>query len=142
MSGTHLSKEFFELIKSIGESRSKQEEDQIIVREVQTLKKAMAAQGVTSKQMKEFIIRMIYVEMLGHDASFGHIHAVKMVAMKDLLFKRVGYVDRADFRPACMCCVVTRVPLLFFLCSDAACTRAVIWAALSVCTPTINSCCC
>ena len=100
MSGTHLSKEFFELIKSIGESRSKQEEDQIIVREVQTLKKAMAAQGVTSKQMKEFIIRMIYVEMLGHDASFGHIHAVKMVAMKDLLFKRVGYVYRAYLRPA------------------------------------------
>jgi AP-4 complex subunit epsilon-1 len=91
-SGGHLSKEFFELVKSIGESRSKQEEDQIIQREVQTLKKAMAEKQVTNKQMKEYIIRMLYVEMLGHDASFGHIHAVKMVSTKDLMMKRVGYL--------------------------------------------------
>jgi hypothetical protein len=38
MSGGHLSKEFFEVVKSIGESRSKQEEDKIIVAEVRTLK--------------------------------------------------------------------------------------------------------
>ena len=35
MSGGHLSKDFFELVKSIGESRSKQEEDRIILSEVQ-----------------------------------------------------------------------------------------------------------
>jgi len=34
MSGMHLSKEFFELLKAIGESKSKQEEDRIIAREV------------------------------------------------------------------------------------------------------------
>ncbi len=92
MSGGHLSKDFFDLVKSIGESRSKQEEDHIILREVGVLKKAMAAQQVTPKMMKEYIIRMIYVEMLGHDASFGHIQAVKMVSQKDLLLKRVGYL--------------------------------------------------
>lgn len=31
ISGNHLSKEFFELVKAIGESRSKQEEDRIIL---------------------------------------------------------------------------------------------------------------
>ena len=41
MSGSHLSKEFFDLVKSIGESRSKQEEDKIIVQEVHTLKQKM-----------------------------------------------------------------------------------------------------
>ena len=41
MSGMHLSREFFELIKAIGESKSKQEEDRIIAREVLTLKKKL-----------------------------------------------------------------------------------------------------
>ncbi len=35
---------------------------------------------------------MIYVEMLGHDATFGHIHGIKMVSEKKLLEKRVGYL--------------------------------------------------
>jgi hypothetical protein len=35
------SKEFYELVKSIGESRSKQEEDGIILREVAVLKQKM-----------------------------------------------------------------------------------------------------
>jgi hypothetical protein len=34
----HVSKDFFELIKNIGEARSKQEERQIIQKEAQTLK--------------------------------------------------------------------------------------------------------
>lgn len=41
MSGMHLSKEFFELLKAIGEAKSKQEEDRIIQREIATLKKKM-----------------------------------------------------------------------------------------------------
>ena len=41
----HLSREFFELIKAIGESKSKQEEDRIIVREIQTLKKKLETGG-------------------------------------------------------------------------------------------------
>jgi AP-4 complex subunit epsilon-1 len=77
MSGSHLSKEFFDLVKSIGESRSKQEEDKIIVNEVATLKQRMAAREVPPRKMKEYLIRMLYVEMLGHDASFGHIHGVR-----------------------------------------------------------------
>ena len=90
--GQHLSKEFFELVKSIGESRSKQEEDKIIVAEVQTLKQRMAARDVTNKKMREYIMRMVYVEMLGHDASFGHIHAVKMAHSRSILDKRMGYL--------------------------------------------------
>ena len=90
--GAHLSKEFFELVKSIGESRSKQEEDKIIVQEVATLKVKMAEKAVPSKKMREYLMRMIYVEMLGHDASFGHIHAVQMANSKSILEKRMGYL--------------------------------------------------
>ncbi|GAB4857294.1 hypothetical protein Ancab_015202 [Ancistrocladus abbreviatus] len=42
--------------------------------------------------MKEYIIRLVYVEMLGHDASFGYIHAVKMTHDDSILLKRTGYL--------------------------------------------------
>jgi len=90
--GGHLSKEFFELVKSIGESRSKQEEDKIIVNEIATLKVNLQAPGITPKKMKEYMIRAVYVEMLGHDASFAYIHAVKLTHEKALLAKRTGYL--------------------------------------------------
>ena len=73
MSGSHLSKDFFELVKAIGESKSKQEEDRIIMNEVGVLKKKMPEANVAREKMKEFLVRMIYVEMLGHDASFAYI---------------------------------------------------------------------
>ena len=71
----HLSKEFFELLKAIGESKSKQEEDRIIQREIATLKKKMEAKvkmaignnpqqtqlSANKKKAKEFLVRMLYV---------------------------------------------------------------------------------
>ena len=94
MSGSHLSKDFFELVKAIGESKSKQEEDRIILDEVAVLKKKMkdADLSTNKKRMKEFLIRLIYVEMLGHDASFGYIKAVELSAAKNLIQKRTGYL--------------------------------------------------
>ena len=108
MSGMNLSKEFFELIKAIGESKSKQEEDRIITNEIASLKKKMdgsfsSGSGAISmspgspiptmgtpgggggkgnslsgnkKKAREFLVRLLYVEMLGHDGSFGFIKAV------------------------------------------------------------------
>ena len=76
MSGMHLSKEFFELLKAIGESKSKQEEDRIIQREIATLKKKMEAKvsklvsggappqnqlNANKKKAKEFLVRLLYV---------------------------------------------------------------------------------
>jgi AP-4 complex subunit epsilon-1 len=92
MSGGHLSKEFFELVKAIGESRSKQEEDRIILTEVQVLKEKMGQPNIQGKKMREYMTRMVYVEMLGHDASFGYVHAVKQTHEKNILAKRTGYL--------------------------------------------------
>ena len=115
-SGTHLSKEFFELIKAIGESRSKQEEDRIIAREVLALKNklnpwkqqpgvdhkpGLASGGsstaqnphfATKKKQKEFLIRLLYVEMLGHDGSVGYVKATELAASPNIYHKRVGYL--------------------------------------------------
>ncbi|OIV93683.1 hypothetical protein TanjilG_16534 [Lupinus angustifolius] len=86
------SKDFLNLIKSIGESRSKAEEDRIILHEIQTLKRHISDPNIPKRKMKEFIIRLVYIEMLGHDASFGYIHAVKMTHDDSLLLKRTGYL--------------------------------------------------
>jgi AP-4 complex subunit epsilon-1 len=77
-SSSHLSKELLELVKSIGESRSKQEEDKIITAEAQSLKTKFLERNLPEKKMKELLIRALYVEMLGHDASFSYIHAVNL----------------------------------------------------------------
>lgn len=97
--GMNLSKEFFELLKAIGESKSKQEEDRIIAKEVQCLKQKLEPPPPggsnplqSKKRAKEFLVRLLYVEMLGHDASFGYIKAVEMAASASLYHKRTGYL--------------------------------------------------
>lgn len=86
------SKEFLELVKAIGEAKSKAEEERIVTEEIETLKKKIAEPDVARKRMKEYIIRLVYVEMLGHDASFGYIQAVKMTHDDNLLLKKTGYL--------------------------------------------------
>ncbi|XP_074557468.1 AP-4 complex subunit epsilon-like [Curcuma longa] len=86
------SKEFLDLVKSIGEARSKAEEDRIILREIESLRRRIAEPDVPRRRMKDYIIRLVYAEMLGHDASFGYIHAVKMTHDDSLALKRTGYL--------------------------------------------------
>lgn len=90
--GWGQSKEFLDLVKAIGEARSKAEEERIVLREIETLKKRINEPDVPKRKMKEYIIRLVYVEMLGHDAGFGYIHAVKMTHDDSLMLKRTGYL--------------------------------------------------
>ena len=50
----------------------------------------LAANRAQAKKMREYMVRAVYVEMLGHDAGFAHIHAVKLTHEKNLTAKRVG----------------------------------------------------
>eukprot|EP01064_Diplonema_japonicum_P023688 TRINITY_DN3409_c0_g1_i3.p1 TRINITY_DN3409_c0_g1~~TRINITY_DN3409_c0_g1_i3.p1 ORF type:complete len:761 (+),score=251.07 TRINITY_DN3409_c0_g1_i3:90-2372(+) len=86
------SKQFFDLIRSIGEAKSKQEEDKIIAREIAVLKSKMGEKDVDKKQMKEYVVRLLYCEMLGSNAEFGYIFCVNLIASSDLLQKRTGYL--------------------------------------------------
>lgn len=56
------------------------------------LKKALPESGSSKKKLKEMLIRLVYVEMLGHDGSFGYIKAVELCASTNLIQKRVGCV--------------------------------------------------
>jgi len=45
---------------------------------VSTLKRLLGDRDLKNKRLKEYLIRLIYVEMLGHDASFGYMKVVEV----------------------------------------------------------------
>eukprot|EP01104_Vermistella_antarctica_P013058 TRINITY_DN388_c0_g1_i1.p1 TRINITY_DN388_c0_g1~~TRINITY_DN388_c0_g1_i1.p1 ORF type:complete len:1292 (+),score=354.65 TRINITY_DN388_c0_g1_i1:172-4047(+) len=87
-----MSREFFELVRDIGEAKSKQEEERIVLREIDRLKLAIKKPKELKKHGREFLVRLLYVEMLGHNASFGYIEAVNMTQRESMAEKRVGYL--------------------------------------------------
>jgi len=56
------------------------------------LKKAITQNGTNKKKMKELVVRSLYVEMLGQDASFAYIRAVELCASTHIMQKRAGYL--------------------------------------------------
>jgi len=44
------------------------------------------------KRAGEFLVRLLYVEMLGHDASFGYIKALELAASSSASLKKTGYL--------------------------------------------------
>ncbi|WIA23806.1 hypothetical protein OEZ85_013480 [Tetradesmus obliquus] len=102
------------LVKAIGECRSKQEEDRIIAaevdtlkqrlsdprldktrgrsREVDTLKQRLSDPRLDKTRGREYMVRVIYCEMLGHDASFAYIPALQLASDPSLLTKKAAYL--------------------------------------------------
>ncbi|XP_023365871.1 AP-4 complex subunit epsilon-1 isoform X2 [Otolemur garnettii] len=80
------------LVRGITALTSKHEEEKLIQQELSSLKATVSAPTTTLKMMKECMVRFIYCEMLGYDASFGYIHAIKLAQQGNLLEKRVGYL--------------------------------------------------
>jgi hypothetical protein len=91
----------------------KQDEDAIVLTEVGVLRRKMAELGIEPTkvclflvcsdicklpnvqrvlQMREYLVRMNYVEMLGVEFGHGHIHAVNLAHEKSLMEKRVGFL--------------------------------------------------
>ena len=46
--------------------------------EVATMKRLLADRELKGKRLREYLIRLIYVEMLGHDASYGYMKVVEV----------------------------------------------------------------
>uniref|UniRef100_A0A8C5N069 AP-4 complex subunit epsilon n=1 Tax=Leptobrachium leishanense TaxID=445787 RepID=A0A8C5N069_9ANUR len=80
------------LIRSITALSSRQEEEKLIQQELANLKATVSSPNTTLRQMKECMVRLIYCEMLGYEAAFGYIHAIKLAQQGNLLEKRVGYL--------------------------------------------------
>ena len=47
-----------------------------MTKEYGNLKSKIVEKNISSKNLKECLIKAIYLEMLGHDASCAYIHAV------------------------------------------------------------------
>ena len=95
--GSHLTSETQTLIKDIGESRSKQDEDALIKKDIDKLKKIIhdtpyEKMAKDTKLVREIAIRAIYADMLGHDVSFTHFFLINMTNSKNLHVKRAGYL--------------------------------------------------
>lgn len=91
------SKEFDTLIRAIGECKSKAEEDAIISKEVELLKPRLKDPKLDKRSMKELLVRLIYVEMLGHDASWAHVKALQACSDPNMLTKKVAYLSSSLF---------------------------------------------
>jgi AP-4 complex subunit epsilon-1 len=83
-------RDFFELVKNIGEAKSKQEEDILMRHECKKLQDELKEPD--SKKLKEYLIRLMYCEMFGFKSEFGYIHAINLTQGQDLVAKRVGYL--------------------------------------------------
>lgn len=80
------------LIRGITELSSKHEEEKLIQRELASIKDQVSSPNTSLRQMKEAMVRAIYCEMMGYEASFSYIHAIKLAQQGTILDKRVGYL--------------------------------------------------
>ncbi|KAG7473864.1 hypothetical protein MATL_G00100490 [Megalops atlanticus] len=80
------------LIRSITELTSKHEEEKLIKKELAVIKEQVSSPNTPLRQMKEIMVRAVYCEMLGYEASFSYIHAIKLAQQGSVLEKRVGYL--------------------------------------------------
>jgi len=90
-------REFECLIKAIGECKSKLEEDRIISRELEVLKQRLSDPKLDKSRGKEYMVRLIYCEMLGHDASFAYVKALQFASEPNLLTKKAAYLALTQF---------------------------------------------
>ncbi|ORM41199.1 AP-4 complex subunit epsilon [Babesia sp. Xinjiang] len=87
----HMSREFYRFTKALGEARSKDEEERVVLGEIGSLKRLFLAKDVDRESLKEYLVRAVYVEMLGFEAPFAHIHAINMAQERKLVCKQAGY---------------------------------------------------
>lgn len=58
--------------------------------QVEVLKPRLKDAKLDKRLLKEILVRLIYVEMLGHDASWGHVKALQACSNQNLVTKKVA----------------------------------------------------
>ena len=88
----HPTKTLQNFIRQIIETKSKEEEDRIILYYLDKLKKQIFQQKYSDAKQIELVIKSIYVDMLGQDASFAQIFVIKLIESKNIEVKKIGYL--------------------------------------------------
>lgn len=97
LKGPKFLKEFDNLIKAIGECKSKTEEDRIITAELELLKTRLNDPKLDKSRGREYMVRLIYCEMLGHDASWAYIKALQFASEPNIFTKKAAYLALTQF---------------------------------------------
>lgn len=78
------------VVQSIGECKSKAEEDRIILAELEVLKQRFSDPKLDKSRGREYMVRLLYCEMLGHDASFAYVKALQFASEPNILTKKAS----------------------------------------------------
>lgn len=84
-----VSTEFNDLIRGVGESKSKSEEDAIVGRMVELCRARMRNGRRDGNSVKELLIYLMYIDMLGHDTSWAQATVIQYCSDKNLVIKKV-----------------------------------------------------
>jgi AP-4 complex subunit epsilon-1 len=89
----HPTKSLQEFIRSIIETKSKEEEDRIIIAHIEELKTQINQITNSDPKKIEYAIKAIYSDMLGQDAKFAQIFVIKLIESKNIEVKKIGYIS-------------------------------------------------
>lgn len=82
------------LVRGIGEAKSKAEEDAIVRRMIRMckhqIKEGLSRKGDGTKSLKDLLVYLIYIDMLGHETSWAGATIIQLCSHKSLIVKKVG----------------------------------------------------
>jgi len=89
-----LSSDFEFLVRSVGEAKSKAEEDDLVRQMMDISKKMIKSGGFSSRAenpraLKDFLVYLVYINMLGHDTSWALATVIQLCGNKNLQVKKV-----------------------------------------------------
>eukprot|EP00199_Chlamydomonas_sp_CCMP681_P000084 CAMPEP_0119112054 /NCGR_PEP_ID=MMETSP1180-20130426/38536_1 /TAXON_ID=3052 ORGANISM="Chlamydomonas cf sp, Strain CCMP681" /NCGR_SAMPLE_ID=MMETSP1180 /ASSEMBLY_ACC=CAM_ASM_000741 /LENGTH=978 /DNA_ID=CAMNT_0007099373 /DNA_START=53 /DNA_END=2989 /DNA_ORIENTATION=+ len=90
-------REFESLVRAIGECKSKAEEDRIIIAEIEVLKQRFSDPRIDKSRGREYLVRLLYCELLGHDVSWAYVKTLQFASEPNLLTKKAAYLALTQF---------------------------------------------
>jgi AP-4 complex subunit epsilon-1 len=88
----HPTRSLRDFIKTVVDTRSKEEEDRLVLQNLEKIKQEIHGSGLSNGRKMEHTIKLIYSEMLGQNVQFGLFSVINQVESKRLEVKRLGYL--------------------------------------------------
>ncbi|KAG2185751.1 hypothetical protein INT43_002186 [Umbelopsis isabellina] len=93
-----VSHDFLRFVKKVSDSKSKAEERDHIMSEIESVKSKIGLPDVSSSRMKQYLMRLIHAHMMGYNVDFGLIYAIMITQSGETAVdRRVGYIASALF---------------------------------------------